>query len=78
MADNQGNRWDADIVCLQEVDHFDDFFVKVLGKWSGSLEFPRGLSLTLVSRGYEGRFLKRTGDKHDGCAIFWRLMTARR
>jgi len=48
-------RWDADIVCLQEVDHFDDFFMKVLGKW-----------------GYEGRFLKRTGDKRDGCAIFWR------
>ncbi|CDW60769.1 protein angel 2 [Trichuris trichiura] len=45
----------ADIFCLQEVDHntysmFDVFFHK---------------------RKYKGVYKKRTGDKNDGCAVFW-------
>lgn len=43
-----------DIICLQEVDHFDD------------------LSRELSQEGFRGVFKKRTGERTDGCAIFYK------
>ncbi|KAJ1476509.1 Endonuclease/exonuclease/phosphatase, partial [Baffinella frigidus] len=48
-------KWDADVICLQEVQHFEEFFMPFL-----------------AARGYTGRYLKRTGDQKDGCALLWR------
>jgi len=49
------SEYNPDIVCLQEVDHFSDFFK------------PQ-----LESLGYKGVFVKRTGWKLDGCALFYK------
>mmetsp|Transcript_6316 Transcript_6316/g.20467 ORF Transcript_6316/g.20467 Transcript_6316/m.20467 type:complete len:452 (+) Transcript_6316:263-1618(+) len=48
---------DADLLCLQEVDHahFESFY-----------------SPQLEAAGYRGQFKCRTGDKRDGCAVFVR------
>eukprot|EP00475_Leptophrys_vorax_P042049 TRINITY_DN79368_c0_g1_i1.p1 TRINITY_DN79368_c0_g1~~TRINITY_DN79368_c0_g1_i1.p1 ORF type:complete len:498 (-),score=65.16 TRINITY_DN79368_c0_g1_i1:88-1581(-) len=49
--------YDADLVCLQEVDHFHDFFHPELASKGG----------------YDGVFMKRpTLRKRDGCAVFFR------
>ncbi|XP_042040666.1 carbon catabolite repressor protein 4 homolog 5 isoform X1 [Salvia splendens] len=42
------------ILCLQEVDHFDD------------------LNKILRKDGFRGLYKARSGDSHDGCAIFWK------
>jgi len=48
---------DADLFCLQEVqhDHFEQDYMPFLWKL-----------------GYDGAFKKKLGDKSDGCATFWR------
>ena len=54
---NEIDYWDADVVCLQEVDEgqmWDDF------------------NDALTPLGYTGLHKKRSGDKSDGCAIFWK------
>ena len=61
LLDYELQAWDADLYCLQEVEHFDDYFA------------PR-----MDSRGFSGEFLKRRGDRQDGCAIFWRRDKLRR
>ncbi|GLC51744.1 hypothetical protein PLESTB_000543300 [Pleodorina starrii] len=46
--------WAPDVVCLQEVQHYDE------------------LEREMRATGYEGRFMRRTGRRRDGCATFWR------
>ena len=48
---------DGDIVCLQEIHH-------------GQFHFS--FRPALESLGYDGLYKKRTGDKQDGCAIFFK------
>ncbi|KAJ3271415.1 hypothetical protein HDU76_011039, partial [Blyttiomyces sp. JEL0837] len=51
-------KWNSDVVCLQEVDH-----------WAFS-----EISLMLAQRGgYQGHYLRRIGPQlNDGCAMFWK------
>ena len=53
--------WDADIYCLQEVDHYEDFLLPLMAR-----------------RDYDGEFLRRRGERQDGCAMFWRRSKLRR
>jgi protein angel len=46
-----------DVICLQEVQH----------EHYNSCILPH-----LRQNGYEGHYLRRTGDKHDGCATFYK------
>jgi len=46
-----------DLICLQEVDHFEE------------------LSKELKQEGYRGLFKKRTGERTDGCAVFYKQTT---
>jgi len=71
----------ADIVCFQEVqsDHYDSFFVPQLARLGIDYflihALLKGASDRIFSNlfsGFEGIFKKRTGDKIDGCAIFYR------
>ena len=45
-----------DIICLQEVDHYNS------------------LEAELASEGYSGLFLKRSGKRTDGCALFFKKL----
>ncbi|CAN0049410.1 unnamed protein product, partial [Heterosigma akashiwo] len=51
-------RWRPDIVCLQEVDHFEDFFVPEFSRWSFKGVYARKPNSPCA------------GDLSDGCAIF--------
>lgn len=51
-------RWNPDILCLQEVDHFDDWFSEELGNFNFT-----GL--------YVGKPVALPGGLTDGCAIFF-------
>ncbi|KAK7601615.1 hypothetical protein V9T40_009056 [Parthenolecanium corni] len=54
---NELNRFNADILCLQEVEADQlEFFNTQLGEF-----------------GYKGVFKKRTNEKDDGCAIFYKM-----
>eukprot|EP01118_Nematostelium_gracile_P011064 TRINITY_DN3893_c0_g1_i1.p1 TRINITY_DN3893_c0_g1~~TRINITY_DN3893_c0_g1_i1.p1 ORF type:complete len:317 (+),score=72.69 TRINITY_DN3893_c0_g1_i1:38-952(+) len=48
-------QYGADVVCIQELDHFDDFLK------------PR-----MENLGYKGEYKKKSGDRKDGCAIFFK------
>ena len=51
--------YDPDILCLQEVQH--DHFESFFNE-------------SLKKEGYDGIYKKRTGDKKDGCAIFFKTL----
>ena len=51
-------QYNCDILCLQEVQND---------------HFDTHFKPSLKTLGYDGVYKKRTGDKHDGCAIFFKV-----
>jgi len=71
--------YDADVICLQEVDHFADFFQPELTSlgYTGTADCPHYRRVTSAVRDLcvcvcSGMFKKRSAGKPDGCAIFWK------
>lgn len=48
--------FDADFLCVQELDEYDSFYKS-----------------NMVSHGYSSIYVQRTGQKRDGCGIFYKL-----
>ncbi|CAF1301090.1 unnamed protein product [Rotaria sordida] len=51
-------RQDADILCLQEMENY---------------HYEHDIRPNLMQNGYDSIYLKRTGDKSDGCCIFYKI-----
>ncbi|CAF3405917.1 unnamed protein product [Rotaria sp. Silwood1] len=51
-------RQDADILCLQEMENY---------------HYENDFRPTFMQHGYDSIYLKRTGDKSDGCCIFYKM-----
>ncbi|KAK3135641.1 hypothetical protein QOZ80_5BG0421600 [Eleusine coracana subsp. coracana] len=51
--------FDADLMCLQELDEYDTFYKK-----------------NMESSGYSSIYIQRSGDKKDGCGIFYKPKSA--
>ncbi|XP_062231276.1 carbon catabolite repressor protein 4 homolog 4-like [Phragmites australis] len=51
--------FDADLMCIQELDEYDTFYKK-----------------NMENSGYSSIYIQRSGDKRDGCGIFYRPKSA--
>jgi len=51
--------FDADLMCIQELDEYDTFYKK-----------------NMENSGYSSIYIQRSGDKRDGCGIFYKPKSA--